>query len=58
MDSCQDHRIAMSAAIASIACENEVVITGAEAVRKSYPAFWEDFKKLGGKVIIEPQRDS
>lgn len=58
VDSCQDHRIAMSAAIASIACENEVVITGAEAVRKSYPAFWEDFKKLGGKVIIEPQRDS
>ena len=58
VDSCQDHRISMSAAIASIACENQVVITGAEAVRKSYPAFWKDFKKLGGKVIIEPQRDS
>lgn len=52
IDSFNDHRIAMSAAIASIVCENEVVINGAEAVEKSYPAFWEDFKKLDGKYEI------
>ena len=41
----------MSAAIASIVCKDKVIINGAEAVEKSYPAFWDDFKKLGG--IIE-----
>ena len=47
-----DHRIAMMAAIASIGCENEVTITGAEAVNKSYPAFWSDFSALGGHAIL------
>ena len=54
VDSCHDHRIAMSAAVASIACENTVVSEGAEAVNKSYPGFWDDFVKLGGQIIIEP----
>ncbi len=52
VDSCNDHRIAMSAAVASIGCEGEVRILKAEAVRKSYPGFFEDFKKLGGKVTL------
>ncbi len=50
IDSFNDHRIAMSAAVASIVCENEVCIKNANAVKKSYPDFWEDFKKLGGKI--------
>ena len=51
--SCGDHRIAMSAAVASIACEGPVVVEGAEAVQKSYPAFWDDFALLGGRVLLE-----
>ena len=47
-----DHRIAMMAAIASIGCENCVEIIGAEAVNKSYPAFWSDFNALGGHAIL------
>jgi len=43
-----DHRIAMSAAIASTVCQAPVVILGAECVEKSYPGFWEAFKNLGG----------
>lgn len=43
-----DHRIAMAAAIAATACTQPVTICGAEAVSKSYPAFWEDYKRLGG----------
>ena len=43
-----DHRIVMSAAIASMLCEGDVRILGAEAVNKSYPEFFEDFLKLGG----------
>lgn len=50
VDSAGDHRIAMSAAIASILAANTVVIVGAEAVGKSYPDFWEHFEKLGGKI--------
>ncbi len=53
VDSCRDHRIAMSAAIASIRCKREVAILGAEAVKKSYPAFYQDFNRLGGAVTYE-----
>jgi 3-phosphoshikimate 1-carboxyvinyltransferase len=52
VDSCRDHRIAMSAAIASIRCTSEVVILGADAVNKSYPAFYQDFNQLGGHVDV------
>lgn len=44
-----DHRIVMASAIASILCSDPVSIIGAEAVNKSYPVFWDDFSKLGGK---------
>lgn len=50
VDSWNDHRIAMSLAIASIRCTSEVIITNSDTVKKSYPHFWEDFKKLGGKI--------
>ena len=49
VDSVNDHRIAMSAAIASTVCTEPVTIIGAEAVKKSYPHFWEEFSRLGGK---------
>ena len=45
-----DHRIAMAMAIASIRCQGEVEIKGAQAVSKSYPHFWEDFKSLGADI--------
>ena len=48
-----DHRIAMAAAIASIGCENPVIIEGAEAVNKSYPRFFSDFAILGGQCKEE-----
>lgn len=48
-----DHRIAMSAAVAAIACTCEVSIENAESVEKSYPAFWSDYMTLGGKVRLE-----
>ena len=45
---CNDHRIAMSAAIAAIVCTQPVSILGAEAVNKSYPHFWAEYRRLGG----------
>ena len=53
VDSWGDHRIAMTAAITSLACEKEVTITNAQAVRKSYPAFWDILRALGKNIIIE-----
>ena len=53
VDSFNDHRIAMSAAVASLVCSQPVIIKNAEAVSKSYPDFWDDFIKLGGKIEIE-----
>ncbi len=44
-----DHRIAMATAIAACRCEGEVIIDGAKkSVKKSYPDFFDDYKKLGG----------
>ncbi len=51
VDCCNDHRIAMSAAVAAANCQNDVTLLGTECVRKSYPAFWEDFAGLGGKNV-------
>ena len=45
-----DHRIAMSAAVAASICKAAVEIDGAEAVNKSYPTFWEDASSLGAKI--------
>ena len=49
VDSCNDHRIAMAAAIAATVCKGPVTICGAEAVNKSYPHLWAEYRRLGGK---------
>ena len=46
VDSFADHRIAMSAAIASTVCTNPVTIVGCEAVNKSYPDFFTHFNSI------------
>ena len=45
---CNDHRIAMAAAIGATVCAEPVTILGAECVSKSYPKFWEEYSRLGG----------
>ena len=52
VDSFNDHRIAMAMAVASVLCRDRLVIKNAGAVSKSYPAFFEDFKRLGGKFDV------
>ena len=46
VDSVNDHRIAMAAAIAATVCKEDVTILGAECVKKSYPKFWEEYERL------------
>lgn len=48
VNSYNDHRIAMAAAIAATICTSPVTILGAEAVNKSYPGFWKEYRNLGG----------
>ncbi|TDT71766.1 3-phosphoshikimate 1-carboxyvinyltransferase [Hypnocyclicus thermotrophus] len=49
-DSWNDHRIAMSLAIASIKIDGEIEINNSECVKKSYPSFWKEFTKIGGHL--------
>lgn len=46
VDSFQDHRIAMAAAILALRAKDSIVIDNAEAVRKSYPDFFEDIRSI------------
>lgn len=48
VDCANDHRITMSAAIAAIVCREPVILTGIECVEKSYPGFFEEYRRLGG----------
>ena len=46
IDSCLDHRIAMSFTIAALAAEGETEIRNAECVNISYPDFYRDLDSL------------
>ena len=52
VDANGDHRIAMAAAIAATSAENKVIIKNAQAINKSYPDFFEDYKALGGNIHV------
>lgn len=43
-----DHRIAMTLAIAATRCKEPIILKDYECVSKSYPHFFNDYKKLGG----------
>ena len=47
-----DHRIAMAAAILSAYAIGDSSIANAECVNKSYPEFFDDFKRLGGDINV------
>ena len=53
IDAQGDHRVAMLAAVASVVCEDPVVITGAQAINKSYPSFWQELRELGKTVTTK-----
>ena len=43
-----DHRMVMAAAIGAAFSQGDTIITGAQAAEKSYPDFFEDYRRLGG----------
>lgn len=44
VDTCGDHRIAMTAALLSCLCTAPLVLSDAACVEKSYPQFWEHWE--------------
>ncbi|MEY3177902.1 MAG: hypothetical protein RJB42_143, partial [Bacteroidota bacterium] len=48
-----DHRIAMAAAVAALGADGAITIADAEAIDKSYPAFYNDLIQLGVQVKLE-----
>ena len=52
VDCCNDHRIAMMAAVAATRCTGPVKLLGAHCVNKSYPNFWEHYRMLGGDIDV------
>ncbi len=52
VESFDDHRIVMAAAVAATRCEQPVIITGAQAVAKSYPDFFDEYTRLGGNCHV------
>ncbi|HEX3026696.1 MAG TPA: 3-phosphoshikimate 1-carboxyvinyltransferase [Clostridia bacterium] len=52
VDGCNDHRIVMAAAVASVKCSNPVIIIGSDCVNKSYPDFFEQYNRLGGNANV------
>ena len=47
-----DHRMVMCAAVAGYHAEKPTVILGTEAVSKSYPLFFDDYRSVGGRIKI------
>ena len=45
-----DHRIAMALCVASIVCENEIIIDDAQSINKSSFNFIEQFRSVGAKI--------
>jgi len=50
INSRNDHRIAMAAAVAGVGAVGNINIQGYECINKSYPDFFTDYQKTGGKI--------
>jgi 3-phosphoshikimate 1-carboxyvinyltransferase len=51
INSYNDHRIAMAFSVLGAAYGN-IVIDGAECVAKTFPTYWDEFRKIGGEVKL------
>jgi 3-phosphoshikimate 1-carboxyvinyltransferase len=50
----QDHRMAMSLAIAGLGAEGETVISATECVAKTFPSFVNSFQAIGASIQEDP----
>ncbi len=52
IDGFNDHRIVMAFSIGAAFAKKQSIVTDAEAINKSYPKFFEDYKKIGGVADV------
>lgn len=52
IDGFNDHRIVMAFTMAASCVQGDTYITTWESVKKSYPGFFEDFKRIGGNADV------
>ena len=43
-----DHRVVMALAAGALRCKNDLTVTDEQSIQKTYPGFFDDFRKLGG----------
>lgn len=53
LNSHNDHRLRMAFAVLATKASDDIIITNAECVSKSFPNFFEVFESLGGKISYE-----
>jgi 3-phosphoshikimate 1-carboxyvinyltransferase len=51
-----DHRIVMASVIMAGLIDGIATVTDGKAVSKSYPNFYKDFEKIGGKINVQMDR--
>lgn len=49
-----DHRIVMAFSVAAANADGETIIDDMQSINKSYPSFFEDYMKIGGKCECLP----
>ncbi len=54
VSSFRDHRMVMCASLLAMLTDGQISVTEAQSVRKSYPGFAEDYRKLGG-ILTESE---
>ena len=47
-----DHRIVMAMSVLALAADGETTVSDAQSIRKSYPAFFNDYCSLGGHANV------
>lgn len=48
-----DHRIVMAMSVAALMAEDTVTVTDSESVSKSYPGYFDEYNRLGGKSYVD-----
>ena len=56
IDGYNDHRIVMAFSVAGLFADGVTTITDCESINKSYPDFFEDYNRIGGKANVISNR--
>ena len=52
VESHNDHRVALSLAVAALATPGEITILNTNCITKSYPNFANNFQKIGANIEV------